>query len=87
MEGEPYPTEPQLPPPIGHFETIEALAEHLIVQFGVDQALEIGLAPFPTWLRSYLHFDKDRMIKDLLFNGDVKLADAPDGGVVAYWNL
>jgi antirestriction protein len=64
----------------GHWESVEAYAESLVDDLGIDAAIEeaVGtLAPYP-------RIDTAALARDMVLGGELSVADAPDGGIYLF---
>ena len=63
---------------VGHWDSVEAYAEHIIDETGYEQTLDQVL---PASLRPYLSFDTEQLARDMQYEGSLYSVDHPTGGV------
>jgi antirestriction protein len=66
---------------LGHFPSREAYAEHIVDDFGYQDLIDRAI---PEYLAPYIRFDADSYARDIELNGDVTIADAPDGSIYVF---
>jgi len=66
---------------LGHFPSREAFAEHIVDDYGYQDLIDRAI---PEYLAPYVRFDADACARDIELNGDVTIADAPDGSIYIF---
>lgn len=60
---------------LGHYPSRDAFGQELVHRLGADSRL----LQLPDWLRAYLRFDGEAVLRDFEAAGDFWVYDAPDG--------
>jgi hypothetical protein len=61
---------------LGHYADRNAFGQELLARLGADARL----ARLPDWLRAYIHFDGDAVVRDFEAAGQFHIVDVPAGG-------
>lgn len=60
---------------LGHYPSRDAFGQELVTRLGARNRLQ----QLPDWLRAYLRFDGEAVLRDFEAAGDFWVYDAPDG--------
>ncbi len=66
---------------LGHFPSRKAYGEHIVDDFGYQDMIDRAI---PDYLSPYVRFDADSYSRDIELNGDVVIADVPDGSIYVF---
>lgn len=77
-DGDPDAPEQFLDAYLGQWDSVEAYAEQLLDDFGLDHAIDTTV---PESLRPYVTVDIEALAHDLQLGGDITVVENPEGGV------